>query len=729
MTPKLIKILLPTLVCAPVCMAQRSSVAADMTEYVYPVNRSYNSPSMEYAADGNGYFALDDGGKKISRYDIRTGKLIETVFDVDRVRESQIPDIEGFEVCANGRYILVYRNSEKIYRRSFTAQYYVYETRTRLLRPLSYDFSRQRAALMSSDGRMVAFVAEDNNIYIKKNDYDSQVAVTTDGAVNRVINGVPDWVYEEEFATDCSMAWSPDNLTFSYIRYDESQVPMYTLPVYQGYCDPQNQYAYYPGTYSYKYPVAGAPNSAVSVHVYDIETRKIKDVTLPDSRIEYVPRIAYGASADRLMICTLNRDQNHLEIYCANPRSTVLKSVYTDTSMAWISESAYSDIKYYDDGFVVLSDRSGFTQAYKYTYAGAQAAVLTKGDFDVTEYYGVDAKGSHYYQVAAPSPMDRTVCRVDAKGAVTTISRPAGTTSASFSPDMQLALMRYSDTTTAPLYTVNSNDGKQVRLIDDNAHYASRYASCPRKEFFTMTSDGVTLNGYVLRPAEASASNRCPVIMSQYSGPGSQSVLNRWSIDWEEYFAMHGYVVVCVDGRGTGGRGRAFMDVVYRHLGHYETIDQINAAKYAATLPYVDGSRIGIYGWSYGGYEVLMSASQKGAPYRAAVAVAPVTDWRYYDSIYTERYMLTPGQNEDGYQSSAPINRTSSLVCPLLMMYGTADDNVHPVNTLQYVSKLQLDGQLCDMFVFPNKNHSIYGCNARAVVYARMLQFFNLHLK
>lgn len=293
-----------------------------------------------------------------------------------------------------------------------------------------------------------------------------------------------------------------------------------------------------------------------------------------------------------------------------------------------------------------------------------------------------------------------------------------------------MLMLNHSDAKTPPVTTLFSAAGKSIRTVEDNAAYRSRYESkIPAKEFFTFNSDGYELNGYIIKPADFSASRKYPVVMVQYSGPGSQSVVNRWQMDFDYFYAMKGYVIVCVDGRGTGGRGRAFSDVVYKQLGHYETIDQINAANHIASLPYVDSSRIGIYGWSYGGYEALMCATEPSSPFAATVAVAPVTDWRFYDTVYAERYMLTPQQNFDGYRNSAPINRTSRLSCPLLLMYGTSDDNVHPANTLQFVSRLQTQGLLCDMFVFPGMNHSINGCNSRAVVYAKILDFFDRNLK
>ncbi len=708
--------------------AQKSPYVADLGRYVAPANKAAEPDSYSYLPDGTALRLAADG-RSIVRVDLRSGKDGELLLDLGHTRETTLPDIEGFSVSPNGEQILVWRDSRAIYRRSFEARYYVYEVRSRLLRPLSSSHALTQSPVFSPDSRMVAFVAG-NNIYIKKLDYNTEVAVTTDGVCNGIINGVPDWTYEEEFTTTCSMAWAPDALTLSYLRYDESSVPMYSFPLYEGSCEPRSEYALYPGSYSYKYPVAGAVNSSVTLHSYDIETRKIKDIALTAPGIEYIPRIGYGDTPERLVVATLNRDQNRLEIFAVNPKSTVAKSIYVEESKAWISPETYERLHFGAKSMVVLSSRSGFAQLYEYAYTGAELRSITSGDADVTDYYGSDASGIHYYQVASPTPLDRIVCSVDAKGRVSTLSPAEGTSSMAFDPGMSMAVLCHSSVSQPPVYTLVNASGKTLRVIEDNAAYASIHSSAPKKEFFKMeTEGGVQLNGYIIKPAAMQQGKKYPVVMSQYSGPGSQSVLNRWSYDWEQYYATQGYVVVCVDGRGTGGRGRAFSDVVYRRLGHYETIDQIAAARYAASLPFVDGSRIGIYGWSYGGYEALMCASADASPFAAAVSVAPVTDWRYYDTVYAERYMLTPQQNADGYAASAPLSRAGSLACPLLIMSGTADDNVHLFNTMQYVSALQSEGMMCDMFLFPNMNHSINGCNSRAVVYARMLEFFNSKLK
>ncbi|MBD5324867.1 MAG: S9 family peptidase [Bacteroides sp.] len=702
----------------------------DMDRYLGAGRYAAAPKAFTYMPDGAFYMQLSPQADKVVKYDTRTAKEVETILDLSHTRETTLDHIQGFRMSPDGSKLLVWRNARSIYRRSFEAEYYVYELRTRILKPLSEERTRQQAPIFSPDGRMVAYVSA-NNIYLKKLDFGTEVAVTTDGEKNRIINGVPDWTYEEEFTTSMSMAWAPDNSTLCYLKYNESQVPLFTFPIYEGYCNPDPAYALYPGSFTYKYPVAGQPNSVVSIHSYDVDTRKTKDITLPDSKIEYIPRINYAFSADRLIVTTLNRAQNRMELYTVNPKSTVVSSLLVEQyDKAWLAEATYEDIHYYPDFFVVTSSRTGFNHLYQYSYSGALMQAITSGDYDVTAYYGYDAKREcHYYQSTSTGAINRMVSRIDRKGKITDLTPASGTASATFSPDMAFYTIRFTDTHTPAVYTLYTAEGNQVKVLEDNAALKARYADLPGREFFTMQSDGVTLNGYIVKAPGFDASVKHPVVMFQYSGPGSQQVLNQWSVGWMEWYASQGYVIVCVDGRGTGGRGRAFMDVVYKNLGHYESIDQVAAARYAASLPYVDASRIGIHGWSYGGYETLMAASMPDAPYAAAVSVAPVTDWRYYDTVYAERYMLTPQENEDGYRQSAPLNKVTEVKCPLLVMSGTADDNVHFSNTVEYVGRMEGAGRWCDVLFFPNMDHSINGCGAQKVVYARMLDYFNRNMR
>lgn len=705
----------------------RSRVVSEIAKYVYPDNRPA-SVDMVFMPDGVNFVKASDDGKRLVVCKISDGSEVETLLDLERTRETTLADFEGFSLSPDASKVLLWRNSEPVYRRSSLAEYYVYEVRTRLLRPLSRQFAKQRDPLFSPNSRMVAFVAE-GNIHCAKLDYQTEIAVTTDGSADGILYGATDWTYEEEFELTSAMAWAPDDLNLCFLSFDQNPVPYYSLAVYEGSCHPNRDYALYPGELKYRYPVAGEPNSKVRLHSYDVETRKTKTLDVPGDP-EYIVRIAYGPTPEQLLVATLNRDQNRYEIFSANPKSTVSRSVYVQESRAWIEPAAYEELWLGPDCFVVSSDQSGHTRFSRYSYAGAAMGELTPADCDATAFYGIDAQGNAYYQAAAPTPMDRTVYKRDRRGTVAAVGPASGTTAADFAPGMGAALMSHSDNVTPTQYSLVKPDGRQIRMVQDNAAYAARKADLKSpREFFTIPSGNVELNAYMLKPADFDPSRRYPVIMTQYSGPGSQSVLNKWVLDWEDYAVTQGFIVVCVDGRGTGGRGTDFRTCVYRDLGKYETLDQIAAARYVASLPYVDAAKIGMCGWSYGGYETLMCVTADDSPFAAAVAIAPVTDWRYYDTVYTERYMLTPQQNETGYNDSSVMRRATALACPTLLMYGTLDDNVHPANTLELVSKLQAAGIFADMFVFPNMNHSIFGCNSRAVVYGRMVQYFMDQLK
>lgn len=701
--------------------------SSDIAPYVYPNNTSKTLSKMSYMPDGKTYLSLSDNGKCIYQFDTETGTVLDTIIDVENTRESSMTHISGFIVSPNGEKLLVYNNIIPIYRRSYEASYYIFEIKRNILRPLSKSFKTQRAPLFSPDSRMVAFVAN-NNIYIRKYDYDTEVAVTKDGKINSIINGAPDWTYEEEFMVETSMSWSPDNLILCYIKYNESDVESYSFPLYGGACEPNEEYSTYPGEYTYKYPKAGTNNSTVTVHSYDVLNRKIKNIPIDNKNVEYIPKITFVSSSS-LIIATLNRAQNRFELLNANPKSTIVKSLYIDESNAWIDEICYNNIKFYPDYFVVSSARSGYNHLYKYAYTGVELEQLTKGEYDVTDYYGNDEKGNHYYQSTKSGAINRVVTKINKKGIETDLTPNNGNSSIVFSPSMNYYVVNYNNVSTPPVYTLYNETNKELRVLEDNKSTTDKFSSIPKREFFEMESDGLKLNGYIIKPSNFDSNKKYPVIMTLYNGPSSQMVLDQWSTDWENYFATQGYVIACVDGRGTAGRGQDFRNAVYKNLGYYETLDQLAAARYIASLSFVDGNRMGIYGWSYGGYETIMTISHSESQFKAAVAVAPVTDWRFYDTAYTERFMLTPQENEDGYENSSLLNKVNNVKCPLLIMSGTADDNVHLSNTMEYVSKLISVGKYCDMMLFPNMNHSIYHCNSRSVVYAKMLDYFNKHLK
>lgn len=679
---------------------------------------------------GEYYYELSEDCSQIIKRSYKTGADVAVVFDSKTVRDCKIDSWSGFEMSDDESMILLYTDVRPIYRHSFSADYYVYEVRHNKLIKLS-EAGGEEIATLSPDGTMAAFV-KDNNIYIKKFLYNTEVAVTTDGKINSVINGVPDWVYQEEFGLLNGLAWSPDNLTLSFIKWDESEVPMYNMAVYEGACRRQEQYTLYPGSFDYKYPKAGEKNASVSVISYDVENRTLKTMKLPIGAEDYVPRIEYAKTSDRLMVTTLNRNQNLLQIFAVNPRSTVSKLIYKEQSESWINLDYADAVRFNENNFFILSDKSGYTHLYQYSNSGALVKQITKGDWNVTDYYGYDPVAKvHYVQTTMNGPLNRVLAKIDAKGNIIKISGDNGTYSARFSKDFSYYVQTYSDVKTPNIYEVYNSKGKKVRTIEDNKVYAEKYtaANIPVKEFFTLQNDGYTLNGYMIKPVDFDASKKYPVILSQYSGPGSQKVLNSWKMEWEQYFASQGYIIVSVDGRGTGGRGKKFESLVYLNLGKYESIDQNATANYMAQQSYVDKNRIGIWGWSYGGYETLMAMSQSGNKFAAGVAIAPVTDWRFYDTIYAERFMRTPEENYDGYTASSVLNKVDKVTGRVLVMAGTADDNVHITNTLQYQAEMTQQNKIMDMMIYTNMNHSINYCDTRYALYLKVLDFFNTHLK
>ena len=683
------------------------------------------------STDGVHYYAATNGNTRIVKCEYRTGHEVDTLFDVKTARECDLKSFDGFSLSPDEKHLLIYADSEPIYRRSFKANYYTFEIRRNLLKPLS-EGGKQQVAVYSPNGRMVAFV-RDNNIYIKKLDYGTEVAVTRDGEQNKIINGAPDWVYEEEFAMTSTLQWSPDDATLAFVKFDESQVPLYSFQLYEGYCPALPEYRFYPGSFAYKYPVAGETNSQVSVYTYTVDTRALKKMNLPLTADSYIPRIQFTPDPNRLAVVSLNRTQNQMDIYTVNPKSGVSKLLLRETDKAWIDEPILDNIAFYPDFFIIASCRSGYQHLYRYNYNGTLARQITRGEWNVSNFLGYDAQsGSYFYESNQEGALYKAIYKMNAKGVETKLSTLKGTNTAEFNPSCTYFINRYSSVDEPLVVTVCDARGKTLRTLEDNASLKALAAQSglPQKEFFTCANAaGDLMNGYILKPANFDPSKRYPVVMSQYSGPGSQSVLDNWKVDWEYYLANQGFIVACVDGRGTGGRSRAYETAVYMQLGKYETEDQVAGAEYMSTLPYVDGNRIGIYGWSYGGYETLMAMSTGNGIYRAGVAIAPVTDWRYYDTIYSERFMRTPQENGDGYRQSAPITHAANLKGSLLIVSGTADDNVHYINTLQYSAALVEAGIQFDSQIYTNKDHHIRGCNTRHHLYTRVCNFFSDKLK
>lgn len=681
-------------------------------------------------ADGVSYSAVSDNGEAIEVYSYKTGKKTSTLFDIKNIKgDIKIDEFDGYTLSENEKKILLWNNTDKIYRYSFTADYYVYDIARGTMKAVSTG-GKQRGAIISHDGRMVAFTRE-NNIYIANLDYGTEKAITKDGKVNEIIYGTPDWGYEEEFGVLNTMHFSADDNVLSFMRFDESKVPVYSFDDYLSYCDDDPTSDYYPSAYKYKYSLAGYPNSVVSLHAYDINNLTTKKMDLPLQESDYIPSVELAGDGSTLMVMVLNRDQNHLRLFSVNPGSTLSKLLYEDRSQAWLSPAAYQMVDYGKDSFVIGSERSGYRHLYEYTYTGALKRTITSGDFNVTNYYGRNPKtGMIYLQCTKRGPLNRNVARVDSKGTLTLLNDVDGTESAQFSRGFDYYVRNYCNSSTPNRYTLHAIGGAKIADINLNAEYAAKYAGLPKPEFVKVkNAAGEEMNGYIIKPEGFDSSKKYPLVMWQYNGPDSQEVLNRWKIDGLYYLASQGYVVACVDGRGTGNRSRAWANSVYKHLGDYETADQIAGASYFAAFPYVDADRMACFGWSYGGYMTLMELQAANSPFKAGVAMAPVTDWRYYDSIYTERYMLTPQQNERGYTSASALTNSQDLKGRLLIMSGTSDDNVHYYNTLKYTSKINYEGKIFDMMSFTGFEHSLPMCNARVQLYRKVVDFLDTQLK
>ena len=691
--------------------------------------------------DDEHYAQLNAERTQIVKYAFRTGKAVEVLFDAETARECPFKTIDSYSFSPDGTKLLIATDTKPVYRRSYTAVHYLYSLRRNIEGKINNVVERlsdggpQQAPVFSPDGNMVAFV-RDNNIYLVKLLYgNSESQVTDDGQRNRVLNGIPDWVYEEEFAYNRALEFSADSKMLAFVRFDESEVPSFSFPLYGGEAPHQDEYALYPGFYTYKYPKTGEQNSRVSVHTFDIKSKVTRRIDVPMDEGGYIPRICFTQDPDKLAIVTLNRHQNRLDLYFANPRSTVCKLVLRDESDTYIKESTFDFLRFYADGFTFASEKSGFNHLYWYDMNGALKRQVTAGNYEVTAFLGYDAEeGTFYYASNEESPLRRAIYKTDRKGKKTKLSTQAGTNTALFGSGMKYYLNRYSDLNTPTVTTLNDNKGRTLATLEDNQALRHKLAAydLPRKEFFTFTtSDGVELNGWMMKPAGFDESRKYPVLMYQYSGPGSQQVLDAFSISWETYMAAsQGYVVACVDGRGTGGRGAAFEKCTYLSLGVKEARDQAEAARYLGSLPFVDKENIGIWGWSYGGYMTLMSMSQgEASPFKAGAAVAAVTDWKYYDTIYGERFMRTPQENADGYRQASAIERAGQLKGALLLVHGTADDNVHYQNCAEYSERLVQLGKQFEQQIYTNRNHGISGGNTRLHLYTRLTDFFNEKLK
>lgn len=700
--------------------------------------RAKQAGRLDAVAGTDQYLKISDDGKRIEQYSFSTGKKTATVFDVDNTQGSHISDFDYCIPSPDGKRLLICTEREDIYRRSHRGRYFIYTISSRKLEPLS-DGGKQQSPVWSKDGYQVAFV-RDNNIFIVKLLYgNAEVQVTKDGAKNKVINGVPDWVNEEEFGFATAMTFNADGSKLCYLRYDESQVKAYDLQFFKGSNPTIDANADYPSLYSYKYPKAGQDNSKVTAWSYDIQTKRIQQLQVPIDADGYMPRILSTDDADKIVVYTMDRHQDRLCLYAVNPSSTLSTQILKEESKCYVREDNMEQVGIYGETILVPSDRDGSTRVYLYNINGQLLRTIGEAGKEITAVYGYDTKtGDVYYQTAIDSPYDRQICVTHKNGKTERLTSQAGWNSAQFSGDYAHFVNQWSDINTPPVVTLRDSRGRIVSTIEDNAELRQSLSTTTlaKRELFSFTtSEGIELTGWMVRPASFNSQQRYPVVMYQYSGPGSQQVKNSWNIGsmgqglaLEEYLAQQGYISVCVDGRGTAARGADFEKQIYQRMGYLEAKDQVETALYLKKLSYVDGDNIGIWGWSYGGFCTLMSMSEGRPVFKAGVAVAAPTSWRYYDSIYTERYMRTPQENPEGY-ADCPIARADKLSGALLLCHGLADDNVHPQNLFEYTEALIQADKDFKMNVYTNRNHSIYGGNTRKHLMRQITSFFDEHLK
>ena len=701
--------------------------------------RSEVMQAVRPLADGETYGQMSADGKRVESYSFRTGQQVAVLFDVATARGAKLEEVDDYIMSPDGRRMLIQTQTKSIYRHSFTAVYYIYDIRNNKLEPLS-DGGPQQTPVFSPDGNQIAFV-RDNNIYLVKLLYDNaESQVTKDGKRNEIINGIPDWVYEEEFSTNSSMVFSADSKQLVWIRYDESAVKQYSMQLFKGLYPERTEFAEYPGAYTYKYPVPGEANSQVSVWSYDIQSRQTRKIAVPLDADGYIPRIKATSDPSKIAVFTMNRHQDQLRIYMANPLSTVCQLAIEDQVEKYIKEEVLDEVQITDQHILLPSERDGFNHLYLYNLNGQLQRQIVTDKYEVREVYGYDEKTGDTYFAANPNgPLEQQVMVAHANGKLETLTVKAGVNRAIFSQNFKYFINSWSDINHPVVYTLCQNNGKTLLTLIDNQKLLKKLADYElgTKEFFSFTtSEGVQLNGWMVKPADFNPQKQYPVIMYQYGGPGSQQVLNQWGIGMngngailEQYLCQEGYICVCVDNRGTGGRGATFEKCTYLRLGELEARDQVETALWLGDQTYVDKDRIGIWGWSYGGWNTLMSMSEGRPVFKAGVAIAPPTNWRFYDTIYTERYMRTPQENKQGYDDVNPIARAAQLHGALLICHGLADDNVHYQNTAEYVEALVQADKDFRQLVYTNRNHSIYGGNTRNHLFRQAIDHFNANLK
>ena len=631
---------------------------------------------------------------------------------------------EDYEFNSDETKVLFMTNIKPIYRRSYTAIYYLYDIKTKQLVPLDDKHKPQTLAEYSPDGKSVSFI-HGNDIFVKELASGKSIKLTEDGKRNKIINGTSDWVYEEEFGITKAYAWSPDSKWISFLRFNEKEVKEFNLTYYKGL---------YPEEYKYKYPKAGEDNSEVTAHLINVQKKSITPINLGE--YEYIPRLSWSGNANKLVLLTLNRHQNHLKYHLIDltAKKMTRKIFYEETSTTYVEID--NNLLVLKDGNTILrtSEMDGYNHIYQLDFNG-KSTQITRGNWDVIDLYGIDElSNTVYYSSAEVSPMVKTIHSIQRDGAnKTTVSKSIGWNDASFTSGFKYMVLTHSQANNPPVYSLMKNDGGFVRILEDNEELNRTLSTLTlsKKEFITFNVNGNTLNAWIMKPANFNAANKYPVYMTLYGGPGHNEVVDAWDnadYMYHQLLTQKGYIVICIEPRGTLYRGAAFKKSTYLQLGKLETEDLIATAKEIQGFPYVDPQRIGVMGWSYGGFMASLAITKGADVFKMAIAVAPVTNWRNYDNIYTERFMRTPKENPNGYDANSPVNFVNLFKGKFLLIHGSADDNVHYQNSMELVNAMVKADKQFDLFIYPNRNHGIYGGNTRNHLFSMMLNFIEKNL-
>ena len=710
---KILLICLGFLVINPMFSQKKNITLYDLWKNYSFFPKNYNS--LNSMNNGEHYVSLENSelGQELNVYKYKDGEKARTLFKSD---EFDLKRITNYSFSNDEKKLLFETQSEKIYRYSSRSIYYVYNIFTNKLKKISDD--KLMFATFSPAGNKIAYVL-DNNIYIHEINSGRTKQVTFDGQKNQIINGASDWVYEEEFGLVRSFEWAPDGEHIAYYKFDETNVKEFSMDLFKG--------GLYPTQEVFKYPKAGEENSVVRIYFYNLKKDKSTYI-YTEKDYEYIPRIKWTKNSNLLALYGMNRHQNELDFVLADATSNTNKVLFTEKDNYYID--IHDNLTFLpDDNFIWTSEKDGFNHIYIKGLDGSEQQI-TKGNWEVTSFDGVDSdKMELYYRSTEEGSINRTLyvhnLFTDKKRKLST---QIGDNSIKFSDNFKYYLNSYSNANTAPYYTLHKSNGEQLKILEDNAEFNAKMKefNLSKKEIFSIKTEEAELNAWMIKPPNFDSNKKYPLFMFLYGGPGSQQVKN--SFGWTNYYwyqmlAQNGYIVACVDNRGTGGKGSEFKKMTYKELGKYELIDQINAAKYFGNLDYIDSKRIGIQGWSYGGYMSSLAITKGSDIFSLAIAVAPVTNWRYYDNIYTERYMQTPQENANGYDENSPINHVDKLKGDYLLIHGSADDNVHVQNSMEMISALVKANKKFDLFIYPDKNHGIYGGNTRLHLYQKMTDF------